>query len=297
MIPPFFGSKIIDIPTEELFKVLSKKVLFEGRWGFSKGKLSDDEYKKIIETKAEPALEKLISQEVENPRIACKAVYGFYHCHSQGDSIIIDQPTTTKTFTFPRKTAVTPFHKEGQGGFYSSQLVSNDSEKLELVMSSTPFYKGGQGGFYSSKPILKHQYSCISDFISPSGDYLAFFATTIGGKIIEAEKQLFEANSYFDYHLLHGLGAEMADCGAVVTHRTICEELLEKKLAQSDKPFGCRYSFGYPACPDLSYQKELFDILEPSRIGLSLTESYQMVPELSVSGFILFNPEACYIVP
>lgn len=267
MIPPFFGSKIIDIPTEELFKVLSKKVLFEGRWGFSKGNLSDEEYHKIIETKAKPALDKLIQQEEENPRIACKAVYGFYHCHSQGDSIIIDQPTTTKTFTFPRKTA------------------------------ATPFYKGGQGGFYSSKPILKHHYSCISDFISPSGDYLAFFATTIGGKIIEAEKQLFEANSYFDYHLLHGLGAEMADCGAVVTHRTICEELLEKKLAQSDKPFGCRYSFGYPACPDLSYQKELFDILEPSRIGLSLTESYQMVPELSVSGFILFNPEACYIVP
>ena len=263
MIPPFFGSKIIDIPTEELFKVLSKKVLFEGRWGFSKGKLSDDEYKKIIETKAEPALEKLISQEIENPRIACKAVYGFYHCHSEGDSIIVDTPTGSKPFSFPRKSCLS---------------LREGGTALTMTDRHLPA-------------------TCLSDFITPSYNYLAFFATTIGSRIIEAEKMLFEANSYFDYHLLHGLGAEMADCGAVVTHRTICEELLEKKLAQSDKPFGCRYSFGYPACPDLSYQKELFVILEPSRIGLSLTESYQMVPELSVSGFILFNPEACYIVP
>ena len=268
MIPPFFGSKIIEIPTEDLFKVLSRKVLFEGRWGFSKGKLSDDEYKRIIETKAKPALEKLINQESENPRIECRAVYGFYHCSSKDNAIVVENNTGSTSFTFPRK-----------------------------AMSSTPFLKGGQGGFSSHAPISKHTFSCLSDFITESDNYLALFAVTIGSKIIEAERNLFEANSYFDYHLLHGLGAEMADCGAVVTHRIISEDLWGRKLDKSEKPLGCRYSFGYPACPELSCQKKLFDILEPSRIGLSLTESCQMVPELSVSGFILFNPEACYIVP
>lgn len=245
--PKFMKNKLMDIPTEELLNVLSRTVLFQGRWGFTKGRLSNEEYQKIIETKAKPALEKLIRQDSENPVIECRSVFGFYKCYSEDNSIIVDLPEPVR-FSFPRKA---------------------DSE----------------------------QPSCLADFVNESNNFIAFFATTIGSKIIEAEKKLFDANCYYDYHLLHGLGAELADCGAVVTHRKLCEELVGRKLELTEKPFGCRYSFGYPACPELAYQKLLFNILQPSKIGIFLTESCQMVPELSVSGFVLFNPSARYIVP
>ena len=237
-------NKIIDISTKELFDVLSSKVLFEARWGFSKGNLTDEEYKSIIENKAKPALEKLKKQEETSPLIECKAVYAYFEAKSEGNKIIINNCE----FEFPRQE--------------------------------------------------KEPYLCIADFIkNNTSKIIPFFVVTIGSKIIEAEKKLFEENAYYDYHLLHGLGAEMADCAAVCVHRKICCELFKETYDKKDKPLGCRYSFGYPSCPDLAYQKKLFELLNPSRIGVTLTESYQMVPEFSVSGFILFNNKARYFVP
>ena len=88
----------------------------------------------------------------------------------------------------------------------------------------------------------------------------------------------------------------MADCGAQCVHKRIRDEYFQL-FPKLEKTKGCRFSFGYPSCPELSEQKKLFDLLNPSKIGLTLTNSYQMVPELSVSGFILFNKKAKYFVP
>ena len=115
--------------------------------------------------------------------------------------------------------------------------------------------------------------------------------------MIEAEKELFGSDRYCDYHLLHGLGAELADCAAVYLHRHVHRELNHDKPLTAEQLIGCRYSFGYPACPDLSAQRELFRIIKADRIGLGLTTSDQMVPELSVSGFIILNHHARYFVP
>ena len=245
-ISNFIGkTKIISIPTKELFDVLSSKVLFEARWGFSKGNLSDEEYKSIIENKAKPALEMLKKQEETSPVIECKAVYGFFACKSEGNKItVLDSNNKEIVFDFPRQE--------------------------------------------------KEPHLCIADFIrQPS---IPFFVVTLGKKIIETEKKLFEENSYYNYHLLHGLGAEMADCGAQCVHRIIRDEYFQI-FPDEEKTNGCRYSFGYPSCPDLADQQKLFELLKPSKIELSLTKSYQMVPELSVSGFIIFNKEAKFFVP
>ncbi|MBQ3644837.1 MAG: hypothetical protein II961_09595 [Candidatus Riflebacteria bacterium] len=239
-------TKVIDIPTKELFDVLSRKVLFEARWGFTRGNLSEDEYKRIIDNKAVPALENLIAQEKQNPLIECKAVYGFFACKREGNKITVFNSNNKEIiFDFPRQE--------------------------------------------------KEPHLCIADFIRQPSDVVPFFVVTLGNKIIDAEKKLFEDNSYYNYHLLHGLGAELADCGAVCVHKII-SDIFYKNQSYS-KPKGKRYSFGYPSCPELSYQKNLFDLLEPSKIGLSLTQNYQMVPELSVSGFILFDEKACYFIP
>ncbi len=111
------------------------------------------------------------------------------------------------------------------------------------------------------------------------------------------EKEFFADNRYCDYHFLHGLGAELADCAAVHVHRHIHRELFPASPLTTGQPEGCRYSFGYPACPDLSAQRELMRILDARKIGIDLTDLCQMVPELSVSGFIVFNKHARYFVP
>ncbi len=246
----FPSIKVVSIQTEELFSVLSRKVLFEARWGFSKGNLSDDEYKKIIDNKAIPALEKIIAQEKEKPIIEGKAVYGFFQTMGQGDKIYVSPNSS--------------FIKEN------------------CILFDFPRQK--------KEPNL-----CIADFVKGKNTIVAFFVVTIGERIIEVEKKLFEENSYYDYHLLHGLGAELADCAAVCIHKRITKELFPE--INNNKILGCRYSFGYPSCPELSNQQKLFELLDPSRIGLTLTKSYQMVPELSVSGFIIFDDKARYFVP
>ncbi len=241
---------VVDIPTKELFDILSTKVLFEARWGFSKGNLSYEEYKSIIENKAKPAFEMLKKQEETSPAIECKAVYGFFACKSEGNKItVLDSNNKEIVFDFPRQ--------------------------------------------------KKEPHLCIADFIrQPLSviNYIPFFVVTLGNKIIEAEKRLFEENSYYNYHLLHGLSAEMADCGAQCVHKIIRDEYF-CLFPEKEKNAGCRFSFGYPSCPELADQEKLFELLRPSKIGLSLTKSYQMVPELSVSGFIIFNKGAKFFVP
>lgn len=249
MKAPFYGSHLLDIESAELFRLLSHKVLFEARWGFRQGELSDNQYREIIENQARPALNKFIDLDAKESLFENRAVYGYFRCRAQGDTIkLLDESgLNIGEFSFPRQ---------------------------------------------NRPPHL-----CISDFIDDREDILVLWAVTVGNRVIEAEKGMFASDRYCDYHLLHGLAAELADCAAVYVHRQVHRELHRGSPLTSDEPLGCRYSFGYPACPDLSAQSELFRLLQAERIGLSLTSSFQMVPELSVSGLIILNQHARYFVP
>jgi len=247
---PFYDSHLIEIASNDLFSLLSHKVLFEGRWGFKKAGLTDAEYQKLIETKARPALNQIIDFERQNAVLDNRAVYGYFRCRAAGDAINVfdESGSSLARFTFPRQ---------------------------------------------NRPPFL-----CLADFVSETeDDLIALWAVTVGDRIIQAEKELFAQSRYLDYHLLHGLGAELADCGAVHLHRHMHRELFSQLPLTGEQPAGCRYSFGYPACPDLAAQRELMRVLSAQRIGISLTELNQMVPELSVSGFIIFNRHARYFVP
>jgi 5-methyltetrahydrofolate--homocysteine methyltransferase len=248
--PPFYGNKMLEIPSQDLFALLSHKVLFEARWGFKKGNLTESQYKRIIEEQARPALNKFIEEDRKESIFKAKAVYGYFRCMARGNKIKLfdDAEITIAEFDFPRQ---------------------------------------------KNKPGL-----CLADFISEEQtDLIAFWAVTLGEKIIEEGNKRFSEDQFCDYHLLHGLGAELADCGAVYLHRQMHRELFPEETLTQGKLKGCRYSFGYPACPDLSSQKELLRILDAKKIGIKLSESFQMIPELSVSGFILLNPFARYFVP
>jgi 5-methyltetrahydrofolate--homocysteine methyltransferase len=146
---------------------------------------------------------------------------------------------------------------------------------------------------------------CISDFFrarsSGSTDIIALHCVTVGKHASEVAKQLFEANDYTEYLYLHGLGVETAEALAELWHKRIRQEM---GIAGEDSPRikelftqtyrGSRYSFGYPACPDMADQDKLFRLLDPSRIGCVLTENWQIDPEQSTSAIVVHHPEAKY---
>jgi 5-methyltetrahydrofolate--homocysteine methyltransferase len=146
---------------------------------------------------------------------------------------------------------------------------------------------------------------CIADFFRPisSGerDVIAFHAVTMGSRVSERAGELFAADAYTDYLYLHGLGVEMAEAMAELWHARVRRELgIADQDADSPAGLfqqgyqGSRYSFGYAACPDLSMRKPLFDLLGAERIGLELSEEFQLHPEQSTDALVVHHPEAKY---
>jgi len=258
--PPFWGTKTADdISLWDVYPYINADVaLFRGQWQFRRGKLSMDEFKAVLETEARPNFERLKKQCADEKLMEPKVVYGYFPAHSDGNDLIIyqdDQKTERVRFTFPRQTA---------------------DRRL-----------------------------CLADYFAPkdSGrvDVAAFTCVTVGSRISDYERERFAAGDYREYLFLHGMGVETAEGLAEYWHKHIREELgfsdkdaKETRLLFSMSYQGARYSFGYPACPNLDDQAKLFELLDPSRIGVTLTEEFQMVPEQSTSAIVCHHPEARY---
>jgi 5-methyltetrahydrofolate--homocysteine methyltransferase len=145
---------------------------------------------------------------------------------------------------------------------------------------------------------------CLSDYFAPgreAADVVSFMAVTMGPEVSRRAKALFEAGSYTDYLYLHGLGVESAEALAELWHQRVRREwgIVGDDAADVRKLFkkhyrGCRYAFGYPACPELEDQVKLFDLLRPERIGLALSEQFQLEPEQSTTAVIVHHPAAKY---
>lgn len=144
---------------------------------------------------------------------------------------------------------------------------------------------------------------CIADYLrnaEEGGDIVGFFVVTLGDRLAARTKQLYESNSYHDYLMLHGLGVELTDALAEYWHEQMRIEMgiqrdggnMDAYVAQGYQ--GSRYGFGYPACPDLGAHGPLFELLQPEEIGVSLTESFEMVPEMSTSAIVVHHPQAKY---
>ena len=254
--PPFYGSRVVDdIQLDDVFAFINETALFKGQWQFKQGKMPVDKYQALVRDKVRPIYEELKERSKHEELLVPKLVYGYFRCQSEGNDLIVYNEDKEVRFTFPRQPA-------GKHLCLSDFFASRESGKMDVV---------------------------------------AFHLVTVGRRASEYAHQLFKADNYSDYLYFHGLSVESAEALAELWHRRIREGL---GIAGADSPDlsrlfrqeyqGSRYSFGYPACPDLEDQEKLFELLDPSRIEVALSEEFQLEPEQSTSAIIVHHPEAKY---
>jgi 5-methyltetrahydrofolate--homocysteine methyltransferase len=258
-VPPFLGSKVVDpVPLERIFPFVNDVALIRGQWQVRKGKMTDDLYRAMVQEKITPDYEALKARIVREELLRPAVVYGYFPCQSDGDDLVIYDEggrAPRLRFTFPRQ-------------------------------------KGDRR-------------LCLSDYFATleSGrlDVVAFQLVTMGKRASEESARLFASGNYKDYLYFHGLSVECAEALAELWHKQVRQELgIALKDAQDVKRLfsqgyqGSRYSFGYPACPNLEDQKKLFELLDGERIGVHLTDEYSLDPEQSTNAIIVHHPEARY---
>lgn len=257
--PPFWGSRVVEgISPDEVFPFVNEVALIRGQWQVRKGRLPEEAYAAMVKEKILPVFEALKVRVAGEGLLVPRVVYGYYPCQSEGDDLIIyrdDRTTEWLRFSFPRQRG--------------------------------------------------DRFLCLADYFSPADsgvvDVVAFQLVTMGGGAAEHSSRLFGAGEYRDYLYFHGLSVEAAEALAEMWHKRIREELgiagkdardIRRLFSQGYQ--GSRYSFGYPACPNLEDQVKLFELLDGERIGVRLTEEFSLEPEQSTNAIIVHHPDARY---
>ena len=258
-VPPFIGSRVAKgVSLDEIATFVNETALFRNQWQF---RPVDGENDASFKDRIRPTFREQLGRAKSENLLVPAVAWGYFAVNREGDDLVVwtdnDRQQEWLRFSFPRQ--------------------------------------------------RKDRFLCISDFFrdadSGDADYAAFHVVTMGTLVSERERELFAANEYQDYLLLHGLGVEMTEALAELWHQRIRTEW---GFVDEDGPSlaglfrqqyrGSRYSWGYPACPDLDDQAKLVELLGVDRIGVSLTEEFHLVPEQSTSAIIVPHPEAKYFV-
>ena len=257
--PPFYGSRVVKgIALADYLGMLDERALFVGQWGL-KGQRGM--YEEMAQTQGRPQLRALLNDAQSQGWLNAAVVYGYFPCYSEGNDLVV-------------------LHHEGE------------LQGQERVRFTFPRQR-------------RDRRLCLSDFFrsKESGeiDTVAFHIVTMGSAVSEVTAKLFAADEYRQYLELHGLSVGLTEALAEHWHARIRSELgfsledsgdINEILDQGYR--GSRYSFGYPACPDVEQQLQLCEILEPALIGVELSEEFQLHPEQSTSAIIIHHPEAKY---
>jgi 5-methyltetrahydrofolate--homocysteine methyltransferase len=274
--PPFWGRKALTLTPaqiEKAFDWINHKMLFKQRWGYSSKGMKKEEWEKLQEEELYPEFYRLkelfINQGLFEPTI----LYGYWPCRSDDTTLLV---------------------------FDESEGWTNDNdvnkESLESVI-------GRAIKTFTFPRQRKKPYRALSDFFrSDRHDVVAFTCVSAGEKISDYERTFYEKGEYNQYYKIHGLGVELAEALAEMAHKQIRLDLgLVKEdegntlnEVRMNRYTGCRYSFGYAACPDLELNRPLFDLLKPEEFGIELSETFQIHPEQSTSAIVVHHKEASY---
>jgi 5-methyltetrahydrofolate--homocysteine methyltransferase len=266
--PPFWGTRVVKgIPLRDYSSFLDERATFMGQWGLKPGRGHDGaSYEELVETEGRPRLRAWLERIQTDSLLEAAVVYGYFPAYSDGDDLVIlhhpqegaDAPeafTERLRFTFPRQ--------------------------------------------------ARDRHLCLSDFVASkeSGkiDVVPFQLVTMGNRVSEAAAELYARNEYREYLELHGLSVQLTEALAEFWHARVREDLgfSSEEPAEVEGLFkldyrGARYSFGYPACPELEDRIKLVDLLKSEVIGVTLSDELQLHPEQSTDAMVLHHPEAKY---
>ncbi|MGW5264175.1 methionine synthase [Microbispora sp. NPDC004025] len=255
--PPFVGDRVVKgIPLADYAAFLDERATFMGQWGLKAARGGDGpSYEELVETEGRPRLRMWLERLQTENLLEAAVAYGYFRCVSEGDSLII-----------------------------------LDDDGKERTRFTFPRQR-------------RDRHLCLADFFrsreSGETDVVSFQVVTMGNRISEATAELFAKDAYREYLELHGLSVQLTEALAEYWHARVRSELgiggdesLDDMLKVNIT--GCRYSFGYPACPNLEDQVQVMELLDPSRIGVTLSEEFQLHPEQATSALVVHHPEAKY---
>ncbi|MCX5064764.1 methionine synthase [Micromonospora lupini] len=263
--PPFFGTRVVKgVPMADYAALLDERATFRGQWGLNGARGGNGpSYDELVETEGRPRLRYWLDRLIADQVLEAAVVYGYFPAYSEGnDLVVLDENGHAERarFSFPRQ---------------------RQERRL-----------------------------CLADFFRPKGDQLDVVAlqlVTVGQPVSEYAAKLFARNEYRDYLEVHGLSVQLTEALAEYWHRRIRAELTlpDGRPLGHDDPTdlagilrndyrGCRYAFGYPACPDLEDRAKIVDLLGSERIGVELSEEFQLMPEQATDAIVVHHPEASY---
>ncbi|MET8355201.1 methionine synthase [Micromonospora sp. NPDC005206] len=263
--PPFFGTRVVKgVPMADYAALLDERATFRGQWGLNGARGgSGPSYEELVETEGRPRLRYWLDRLIADQVLEAAVVYGYFPAYSEGnDLVVLDENGHAERarFSFPRQ---------------------RQERRL-----------------------------CLADFFRPKGDQLDVVAlqlVTVGQPVSEYAAKLFARNEYRDYLEVHGLSVQLTEALAEYWHRRIRAELTlpDGRPLAADDPAdlagllrndyrGCRYAFGYPACPDLEDRAKIVQLLGSERIGVELSEEFQLMPEQATDAIVVHHPEASY---
>ncbi len=256
--PPFWGARMIEATPKAVIPFLNERSLYQFQWGFRKQGKTLEDFLGWAKQELRPVMRRMLSICEAEDILRPQALYGYWKAAGQGNDLIV-------------------FDQDGQ------------TELCRFALPRQP----------------KEDGDCIADFFrdvdDSERDVIGLQVVTVGQKASDTARLWFEDNRYQDYLYLHGLSVEVAEAMAEYTHKRIRAELgyageddrdIERMLSQHYR--GSRYSFGYPACPKLEDQAPLLQLLDAERIGVSLSDEWQLHPEQSTSAIVVLNPKAKY---
>jgi 5-methyltetrahydrofolate--homocysteine methyltransferase len=264
--PPFWGDRIVKgVSLADVAAYLDERATFMGQWGL-KGSRNGVSYEELVEIEGRPRLRAWLDRIQTDAIAEFAVVYGYWPCYSDGNELVVLRPggdaadpaAELQRYAFPRQT---------RGRF--------------LCLAD----------FFRDRP--------LAELKGP--DVVAFHLVTMGSQVAKVTASLFEQNAYRDYLELHGLSVQLTEALAEMWHARVRADLgfgpadgQIEDMIRDQAYRGSRYSFGYPACPELDDRRKLVALLRPERIGVELSEELQLHPEQSTDALIVHHPEAKY---
>jgi 5-methyltetrahydrofolate--homocysteine methyltransferase len=273
--PPFWGRRVLqktDLDLDMIFNWVNQRTVIKFHWGYKSKGMTKEAYQELLDKTVYPAYERLKREFIEKDLFEPTIIYGYYPCRSDDQELLIFDET--------------------QGWNVDANASTQDFELIkDKAIGKFSFPRQGR------KP-----HRALSDFFRHERhDIMPLTCVSAGSKFSAYEKELYDAGKYLEYNMVHGFSVELAEALAEVAHKQIRLDLniadregSSLRDVRMNRYQGARYSFGYPACPDLEQSRLIFDLLKPEEFGIELSETFQIHPEQSTTALVVHHRNASY---